>query len=130
MNCASESSDGPRAYDLIERTAKFGESVIRFARTVPNSAVTVSLIRQLVRSGTSVGANMCEANDAVSRKDFRNKIGICKKEAAEVKHWLRMIAVADPDLAERSREIWTEANELHLILGKSFHTAGKPPATD
>ena len=113
MNGASGSNDGRRAYDLIERTAKFGESVIHFAKAVPRNAVTVSLIRQLVRAGRSVGANMCEANDAVSRKDFRNKLGICKKEAAEVKHWLRMIAVAEPDLAERPREIWTEANELH-----------------
>ena len=63
---------------------------------------------------------MCEANDAVSRKDFRNKIGICKKEAAEVKHWLRMIAVAEPDSKHAARELWQEAKELHLILVTIF----------
>jgi len=66
-------------FDLDERTARFGEAVIGFAKKVPRNPVTVSLINQVVRSGTSVGANYCEADDAVSKKDFRNKIGTCKK---------------------------------------------------
>ena len=115
-----------RAYDLVERTARFGEGVIAFARTVPRNTVTEPLIRQLVRAGTSVGANNCEANDAVSRKDFRNKIGICRKEASETKYWFRMIAEAVPELREEARRLWQEANELHLIFAKSFHTASQP----
>jgi len=122
------SPDNPsddRAYDLIERTAVFGESIIHFAKRIPRTPVTNSLVSQLVRAATSVGANMCEANDAVSRKDFRNKIGICRKEASEVKHWLRMISAAEPDLAHDARGLWQEANELNLIFAKSFHTAGQ-----
>jgi four helix bundle protein len=114
-----------RLYDLAERTARFGEAVIRFAKRVPKEPQNLPLIRQLVRAGTSVGANNCEANDAVSRLDFRNKIGICKKEASETKYWLRMMAVAEPSLKEEARGLWKEANELHLIFAKSFRTVSK-----
>ena len=69
-----------RKYDLEERTARFGEAVIAFAKKVPTNAVTIPLISQLVRAGTSVGSNYCEADEAVSRKEFRFKIGTCKKE--------------------------------------------------
>ena len=67
-------------------------------------------------SGTSMGSNYCEADDAESSKDFIHKIGICKKEARETKHWLRMIAVAVPELKEEARVLWQEAKELHLIF--------------
>jgi four helix bundle protein len=103
-------------FDLEERTARFGESVIAFAKKIPRNPVTLSLIGQLVRSGTSVGANYCEADDAVSKKDFRNKIGTCKKEARETKYWLRMIGGAEPDMKDEARVLWQEAKELHLIF--------------
>lgn len=77
-----------REFDLEERTARLGEAVIRFAKRVPVNPVTMPLIGQLVSAGTSIGANYCEANDAESRKDFRHKIGICRKESKETKHWL------------------------------------------
>jgi four helix bundle protein len=53
-----------RRYDLEERTARFGEAVIRFAKKIPIDPVTESLIKQLVSAATSVGANYCEADDA------------------------------------------------------------------
>src|ERR1051325_4355322 len=108
------------AYDLSERTAKFGEEVIRFCRGLPMDAIPEPLIRQIVRSATSIGANYCEADDAVSRKEFRQKIGTCKKESRETKHWCRMLAAATPDFAERSRVLWREANELLLIFAAIF----------
>lgn len=114
-----------RQYDLAERTAKFGEAVVRFAKTIKTTPVTSPLIRQLVRAATSIGANNREAENAVSRKDFRNKVGICRKESAETKYWLRMVVAADPTLKERARTLWKEADELNLIFAKSFHTAGK-----
>jgi len=103
-------------YDLEERTAKFGEEIIRFTQKIPKNPISLPLISQLVRSGTSVGANYCEADDAESGKDFKHKIGICKKEARESKHWLRMIVVAMPELKDDSRKLWQEANELNLIF--------------
>jgi four helix bundle protein len=83
---------------------------------IPKDTVNTSLISQLVRAGTSVGANYCEADDAVSKKDFRNKIGICRKEARETKLWLRMIAAAEPEMKTEARKLWQEAKELHLIF--------------
>jgi four helix bundle protein len=111
---------GKRPFDLEERTALFGEAVILFLKTVPKDAITIPLINQLVCSATSVGANYCEADDAVSKKEFRLKIGTCKKEARETKHWLRMIATAVDALREDARILWREAKELHLIFCKIY----------
>ena len=105
-----------RVYDLEERTARFGEAVIAFAKHLPRNVVTFPLIGQLVRSGTSVGANYCEADSAVSKKDFRHTISISRKEARETMYWFRMIAAAEPDACQDARTLWREAKELHLIL--------------
>ena len=107
-------------YDLEERTAKFGENIINFAKIIPVNLVTQRIIPQLVASGTSIGSNYCEADDAESSKDFKHKIGICKKEARETKHWLRMIAIAIPNLKEEPRKLWQEAKELHLIFNSIY----------
>ncbi len=104
-------------FDLEDRTARFGEAVIAFAKTIPVSVVTAPLIPQLVRAGTSVGANYVEADDADSKKDFRFKIGLCRREARETKHWLRMIVAAEPQMRDAARVIWQEAKELNLIFG-------------
>jgi four helix bundle protein len=81
-----------RVYDLEERTARFGEAVIDFAKTIPQDAGTNRLISQLVGAATSIGANYVEADDAVSKKEFLKSIGTCRKEAREAKHFLRMIS--------------------------------------
>lgn len=112
-----------RGYDLEERTAKFGEIVIVFAKKIPENAVTRPLISQLVRSGTSIGANYCEADDAESKKDFVHKIGISKKESRETKHWLRMTATAVPELKTEARKLWLEAKELSLIFSAIIRSA-------
>ena len=64
------------AFDLEERTALFGEAVIRFAKKISKNPVSTPLISQLVRAGTSIGANYCEADDAVSKKDFKMFSGL------------------------------------------------------
>ena len=70
----------------------------------------------MVRSGTSVGANYMEADGAESKKDFKYKIAICKKESKETMHWFRMIAEANSEKAERCRELYKEAHKLALIF--------------
>jgi len=105
-------------YDLEERTAKFGEDILDLCNGIKQDAVTRPIISQLVRSGTSIGANYMEANAASSKKDFRNKIHICKKEAQETKHWLRMLSKASPDKQKEIRKLWGECQELTLIFGK------------
>jgi four helix bundle protein len=113
-------TEGERKFDLHERSARFGEDVIGFCKQVPWTVVTEVLIRQAVRAGTSVGANYCEADDAVSRKEFRQKIGTCKKEAKESKHWMRMLAKAEPTFAPTARVLWKEADELTRIYATIF----------
>ena len=107
-------------YDLEERTARFGEEIIKFAKKIPKNSVTLPLIPQLVKAGTSIGANYCEADDAESKPDFKHKIGICKKEARESKHFVRMIVVASPELKDEARCLWQEAKELNLIFNKIY----------
>lgn len=109
-------------YDLEERTSKFGEDVIGFARKIRIDFITETLLKQIVRSATSVGANYREANSGSSDKDFKNKIYICQKEANETKHWLQMIVKACPETAEEARILWKEANEITLIFGKTLST--------
>lgn len=103
-------------FDLEERAALFGEQVIDLLKQIPETAITRRLIDQLVGAATSMGANYCEASEAVSKKEFRQRIGICKKEAKETKFFLRMIARAVPEQRETIRTLWTEAKELHLIF--------------
>src|SRR2546429_1217367 len=112
--------NGKPVFDLEERTARFGEAVIRFAKKIPPNPVNNRLIEQLVGAATSVGANYCEADEAVSRKDFRHKIGTCRKEAKGAKFFLRMVATAEEGLRSDARSLWQEAKELHLIFCSIF----------
>ena len=115
----NESEKNPK-YDLEERTAQFGEDVIRFCKKIPKNVITTPLINQLVKAGTSVGANYAEADDAESKLDFKHKIGICKKESRESKHFVRMIIVAEPELKEEARILWQEAKEINLIFNAIY----------
>ena len=89
-------------------------------KKIPHNAENNRLIGQIVGCGTSVGANYCEANEGVSKKDFKNTIGRCVKEAKETKFFLRMIAASEPTLAEEARTLYREAKELHLIFASIF----------
>ena len=107
-----------KIYDLEERTAKFGEEVIEFCRKVKQDIISEPIISQLVRSATSVGANYMEANAASSKKDFRNKIFICKKEAQETKHWLRMMIKCVSKENIEIKKLTQECQELTMIFQK------------
>src|SRR5437660_9227943 len=115
-------NDGPaktvngHPYDLEERTAQFGEAIIRFSKKIPRDPTNNRLIGQLVGCGTSVGANYREANEPVSKKDFRHSISRCIKEAKETMFFLRMAAAAEPPLAEKARVLYREAKEFVLIF--------------
>ena len=105
-------------YNLEERTAEFGESIIDFCKTIKLNAITQPIVRQLIRSATSIGANYMEANAACSKKDFTNKIFTCKKESQETKHWLRMLAKSNPDQKPKIKKLWRECQELTMIFQK------------
>lgn len=115
----------PRVFDLEERTAIFGENVIDFASAIQLTPIVAPLITQLVSAATSIGANYCEADDAESKKDFRHKIGLCRKESRETKYWFRMIARAVPHAKPAARPLWQEANELNLIFSKIRRSCDK-----
>lgn len=110
-----EPPEEPR-YDLEERTSVFGENVIPFAKRVPVNPVTLPLISQLVGASTSVGANYCEADEADTRKEFRYRIGLCKRESRETKFQIRMIVAAEPGMRDDGRALWQEAKELTKIF--------------
>jgi len=106
-----------KKFDLEDRTASFGIEIIRLAKRVPETVITKPLISQIIRSGTSIGANYMEADVAESKKDFIHKIKLCKKEAKETLHWLRMLAEVAPKEKEACRKLWKEASELVRIFG-------------
>jgi len=108
-------------YDLEERSAKFSERIIDFVKTLEKNEINRSLIGQIIRSA-SIGANYMEANQVYSKKDFKNKIHIYRKEANETKHWLRMLARANPNKKNKCQELWQEAHELTLIFAKISKT--------
>ena len=112
----------PIVYDLEERTALFGEKIVLLAKQIPWNPVNNRLVDQLVGAGTSVGANYCEADDGVSRADFKHRIGTCRKEARETKFFLRMLAISEPNFKSRARELWKEAHSLHRIFSRIWRS--------
>ncbi len=117
---ASGESAGRHPFDLAERTARFGEAIIRFVKKIPRGPGNDRIIDQLVSCGTSVGANYCEANESCSKRDFLHSISRCSKEAHESKLFLRMAAGAEPQPVKEARILYREANELHLIFASIF----------
>ena len=107
-------------YDLEERTTEFSKSVIVFTKSIKPTYLNKNIIHQLLKSSTSVGANYMEANGASSKKDFRNKIYICKKEIQETKYWIKLLSetLADKKKVDELRRIYKEAHELTLIFSK------------
>lgn len=100
-------------FDLSERSAIFGESTIAFCKTLRVDHVSKPIVAQLVRSSTSIGANYSEADNSSSRKDYRNKVSISKKEAQETKYWLRMLTQCYP---EHKFEIELFSNEVQELI--------------
>ncbi len=107
-------------HQLEERTIRFSVSVVKTLGKHSSSPTLKPLIIQIIRSATSVGANYAEANNGSSRADFKNKMYICKKEAAETVYWLKVLKelITHEDLSHLS----TEARELYLILQKATNT--------
>jgi four helix bundle protein len=115
----------PKNYDLEKRTTEFSCEVIMFTKKIKKDITNIPIISQLIRSATSIGANYYEANGASSKKDFKNKIYICKKECRETKYWLELLAKANPEHSEKCRELWKEVQELTLIFSKITQTMEK-----
>ena len=105
---------------MKQRTLDFSVEVVRFCAQV-KQPVLKPLVGQLIRSATSIGANYAEANNAASKADFRSKIFIAKKEAAETKYWLKIFLRLDENNFDAKR-LLSEAHELLLILQKIINS--------
>lgn len=109
-----------RKFDIYDRTFKFAVNVARLVKQLPNDFVTHEYCRQLIRSSSSVGANLEEADGALTKKDFINKIGISRREASESKHWLKLIRETtdskNNQLLDSLDSLIKESSEIVLIL--------------
>lgn len=112
-----------KIYDLENRTLSFGKDIVTLCRSFKSDSLTRPMLVQIIRSGTSIGANYMEANGASSKKDFANKIFICKKEAQETKYWLTILSTAFEDEQQRISVLQKECHELVLIFNKIAATS-------
>ncbi len=103
-------------YDLEGRTLEFGKRIIHLCKALPHSIVNNRLSDQVVRSGTSPGANYREANETESKKDFKFKIRICLRESKETVYWLQLIVEANSEMTKRIEPLLQEAHELVKIF--------------
>ncbi len=106
-----------KRYDLEDRTFAYAKRVIAFIRNLPKTIANVEVMKQLVRASGSVGANYIEANEAVSRNDFKYRIKICRKESKESRYWLRLLELRDAEQEEERQALVQEATELMKIFG-------------
>ena len=114
-----------KKYDLEERTLEFSKEIIRLCKTIPKNIITIPLISQLIRSGTAIGANYIEANDALGKKDFLYRVKIARKEAKETMYWLNLIIETDNKFEIQINEELKETIELKNILSTIINNSNK-----
>jgi len=104
-------------YDLEKRTFEFAKNVRVFVRKLKLDISNVEDAKQLIRASGSVGANYIEANESLSKKDFRHRLKICRKEAKESRYWLRLINVFEQKTLEDGQEhLINESEEFVKIF--------------
>ena len=109
--------------DLGERLLEYGARIIKLVEPLPNTLVGRRVGDQLLRSGTSAGANYEEARAAESKVDFVHKLQIALKELRESNYWLRLLVKSGKISAERMEDLLDESNQLRAMLSKSVATA-------
>jgi four helix bundle protein len=112
-------------YDLEDRTFEFARRVRSFVKGLPRTISNQEDVKQLVRASGSVGANYIEANESLSKKDFRMRAKICRKESKECRYWLRLLSTGDDPATETERKaLVQEATELTNIFGAILRNSG------
>lgn len=106
-------------YDLEERTMKFSKNIIILCKKIPFNMINKRLIDQLLRSATSIGANYREANECDTKKDFKNKIRISKKEARETIYWIELLIDANL-FKDELLPLLDESKQLMKILASIY----------
>jgi len=111
-----------KQYDLEDRTLAFAKRVRVFVKNLPKTIANIEDGKQLIKASGSVGANYIEANEALSKKDFRLRIKICRKEAKESRYWLSLVDIqGDTELENEGGKLENEATELMKIFGSILH---------
>ncbi len=109
-----------KVYDIKERCLRFAVETARFIDKLPRKQSAIEYGKQLIRSSASIGANLEEADGALSKRDFLNKVGIARKEAKESKYWLRLIKevelINNQDDNKGLEWLLGESEEIKLIL--------------
>lgn len=116
-----------RIFDIRERTFKFGVRIIKLGLALPKNAAGFAIADQLIRSGTSIGANIEEAQNASSKKEFIRGLTIALKEARETLYWLRMIAEVNLIKGKRLVPLMEENEEIIKILTTIIKKAKNSP---
>ena len=111
--------DEVKPQDIRERSFEFAFRIIALCRQLPKDEVNRILINQVLRSGTSIGANLEEAQGANTRPEFINCTNIAKKEARETNYWLKLIAEANPSFKNRMKTLVDESEAITKILTAS-----------
>lgn len=114
-----------KTFDLEDRSLEFGKRVIRLCKSLTGNEVNRKLVGQLVRSGTSIGANYREANETDTKKDFKNRVRIAKKEAKETIYWLELVIEANPELKVRILPLLDENRQIMKILASIYDKTAK-----
>ncbi len=113
-------------YDLEERTFQFAKKVVLFCKTLPRTSSNIELIKQVIRSSGSIGANYIEANESLGKRDFAMRVRISRKESKESAYWLRLIKETnDRPYEEESEALIEEATELKKILSAILNKTAK-----
>ncbi len=113
-------------FDIQERTFEFAVRVVKLVNRLPRTIAGVEVGRQIVRSATSIGSNVEEADAAESKRDFIHKMSIAHKETRETRYWLRVIGAALLD-DEEVRALIQESDELIRILYTIVENARRSP---
>ena len=106
-----------KIYDLLERTSIFAKRIRNYCLGLPKNAANIEYIPQLIRAGSSPGANYIEANETIGDKDFKMKIRTCRRESKEAGYWLKLTITNGSDEMEKERMWWLgESREFVLIF--------------
>jgi four helix bundle protein len=125
IECKSHDANEKIVFDIFERLFIFSERILDIAESLPDVKGCNILCDQLVKSGTSIGANMEEADGTVTKRDFINKVTISRNEARETRYWLKLISKKYIDKEELVDDI-QEINEIIKILSAIINNTKNP----
>lgn len=105
-----------KTYNLEKRTLEFAQNILTLCEDMPKTVINIELVKQIVRSAASVGANYREANEALGTRDLKHRMRITRKEAKETTYWLELILKSNHDFKADIEYLLQESKELRNIF--------------